>query len=51
MLSDLWTKTKAWADQPFQANMSLLQVFLLVGVVGISAALWGRILAQMSEEL
>jgi hypothetical protein len=51
MWANLVTKTKVWIAEPFSPSMSLLQVFLLVGVIGISAALWGRILAQMSEDL
>lgn len=51
MFQDALAAAKKWVEQPFSPQMSLLQVFLLVGAVGISAVLWGRIMAQLSEDL
>jgi hypothetical protein len=41
--------THKWIQQPFRAQGNLLNWFLIVGVVIVSAILWSRILAHIGE--
>lgn len=41
--------TKDWIKAPFTGQMDLLHVFLLTGLVIVSAILWSRILARLGE--
>jgi hypothetical protein len=41
--------TKNWIEDPFREPVDALHVFLLTGLVVVSAILWGRILAHFGE--
>jgi hypothetical protein len=48
-LQNLIAATERWIQQPFTQTMDLTQVFLLVGLIIVSAFLWSRLLAHIGE--
>lgn len=44
---DMWDKFKAWAAEPFKADMSALQWFLFVGLLIVIVAGWRVILSHL----
>lgn len=43
----MWDKFKAWAAEPFKADMSALQWFLFVGLLIVIVAGWRVILSHL----
>lgn len=48
-VQDVIDATHRWIQQPFTSQMDLWHWFLIVGVVLVSAILWGRVLAHFGE--
>lgn len=48
-MGNLMQATRAWVEQPFRSNMSVLWWVLFVGVLAASSVLWGRVLAHIGE--
>lgn len=46
---DLVAATKDWVQAPFVEKMDVWHVFLLTGLVVVSALLWSRVLARLGE--
>jgi hypothetical protein len=40
---------KAFVQTPFQQNMDIFHVFLLTGLVIVSAILWSRVINRLAE--
>lgn len=48
-LSNMWTATRAWVEQPFRSTMSLWGWVLFFGIIAASGVLWGRVLHDIGE--
>lgn len=50
-ISEAISDTRSWIEAPFTEPLSISQLFLITGVVIVSAVLWLRILSHLNTEL
>ena len=49
-IADVLKRAVGWFTAPFTTPLDAVHIFLLVGIVLVSAALWSRVLAHMPQE-
>lgn len=47
----MWSNFKAWLSEPFKAPVSGFDLFMIVGLVLVSAVLWNILLRHIFEGL